>query len=75
MVTGTIKVRRANRVLRVTPNELEKYLANGYTVIKEPILASQPSRKVVEEPKIKEPAEPVEEEVEIPKKKTTRRRK
>ena len=64
---GTIKVRMANRILRVSPNELEKYLASGYTIIQEPkTQVKQPSTKVVAEPAKEEPAKPVVEEVAEP---------
>lgn len=56
-----IKVRRDNRIIRVTPNELEKYLVRGYKVVNE---VSQPSTEVVEEPTVK-----------TPKTKATRRKK
>lgn len=70
---GTIKVRKANRIIRVTENELDKYLANGYEIIKQPIMQDkQPSNKVVAAPAEEKPAEPV---VETPKRKTTKRRK
>jgi hypothetical protein len=32
-----IKLRKENKVIRVTENELEKYLANGYKVVEKPV--------------------------------------
>lgn len=40
------KVRKANRIIRVTENELAKYLANGYTICGE----KQSPKKVVADP-------------------------
>ena len=73
------KVRKGNRVIRVTDNELGRYLANGYTVCE----VKQPPKKVVAEPKaVAEPIikdvikeEVVEETVATPIKKTSKRRK
>lgn len=39
-----IVMRKANRIIRVTENEYNRYLANGYEVV------SQPSNKVADEP-------------------------
>ncbi len=73
------KVRKGNRIIRVTENELGRYLANGYTVCE----VKQPPKKVVAEPKaVAEPIikdeikeEVVEETVATPIKKTSKRRK
>lgn len=46
---STIKVRKANRIIRVTENELDKYLADGYVVMETKV--SQPSQTVVDKPK------------------------
>ena len=54
-----ITVRKANRVIDVTENELERYLANGYV-----IRGEQPSKKVVAEPK-PEVEKPVIEETKV----------
>lgn len=42
-----ITVRKANRIIKVTDNELDRYLANGYVIIDK---ENQPSNKVVDEP-------------------------
>jgi len=39
-----IVMRKANRIIRVTENEYNRYLANGYEVV------NQPSNKVADEP-------------------------
>lgn len=47
-----IKVRKANRTVRVTENELDRYLANGYSIVEQ---------KQVSQPKVETPKAPVAE--------------
>lgn len=44
-----ITVRKANRIIRVTENELQKYINNGYAVIYTPTQASEVVPEKVEE--------------------------
>jgi len=49
-----IKLRKANRIVRVTENELDKYLSVGYVVV--PDKKVQPTSTKVEEPvKVEKP--------------------
>ena len=59
-----IKVRKANRIMRVTENELDKYLSKGYEVV--PVKKVQPQPTKVEKPvvePVKVDAEPKVERV------------
>ena len=76
---GEIKLRKANRIVRVTENELDKYLSTGYKVVPEKV---QPKpAKVVEPVKVEKPvvepikmdAEPKSEVISQPKKSRKRR--
>lgn len=75
-----IKLRKANRIVRVTENELDKYLSTGYEVV--PDKKVQPTPTKVEEPvKVEKPivepikmdAEPKSEVISQPKKSRKRR--
>ena len=48
-----IKVHKDNRYIRVTENELDKYLSKGYTVVEEKPVAKQAPQP---QPKAEEPA-------------------
>ena len=62
-----IKVRKGNKIIRASENELAKYLGKGYVIVEEK-KADVPQKTVVQKP--------TEEAVEEPKpKKTTRRKK
>lgn len=74
-----IKLRKANRIVRVTENELDKYLSTGYKVV--PAKVQPKSTKVVEPVKVEKPvvepikmdAEPKSEVTSQPKKPRKRR--
>lgn len=51
-----ITLRKENRIIRVTENELEKYLTKGYERVSvEPETPRKPIEEVKEEPKKEEP--------------------
>lgn len=60
-----IKLRKANRIVRVTENELDRYLANGYEKVEKEI---QPSVKVADEPVFEAESITVAEPIATPKK-------
>lgn len=66
---NNITVRKANRVIKVTENELARYIANGYVIIKD---ERQPLNKVVDNQTQKISENVVKEDI---KPATTRKRK
>lgn len=72
-----IKVHKDNRYVRVTENELDKYLAKGYTIVEDkPVVkqAPQPQPKA-EEPKFAKVYKSVSEEKVAEQPKTRKRKK
>lgn len=73
-----IIVRKANRIVRVSENEVNKYLSKGYEVVNQP----QPPKQTQEDVQPKVVDEPIEEnnivvqsEVQEQPKRTSRKRK
>lgn len=66
-----IKLKKANKIVRVTENELEKYLTKGYVKIEDKVNEVQ---KIVSHEPIKKTA-PVKKDYEQVKPKTRSRRK
>lgn len=55
-----IKVRRGGKIVRVTENELEKYLGKGYVIYEQPVsVEPEAPRKTVSETQPKAKVEPV----------------
>lgn len=52
-----IVVHRANRIVRVTENELDKYLSKGYEVVGQPHAPEQVQKEVVQAKVVDEPTE------------------
>ena len=74
-----VTVRKANKVIRVIENELDKYLTKGYTIVAEPAKPQAPTVEVKPEPKAHQFAKvyrtPVVEKVAEEQPKTSRKRK
>ena len=52
-----IVVHKANRIVRVTENELNKYLSKGYEVVEQPQAPKQVQAEVVQTKVVDEPIE------------------